>query len=159
MKTQAFRTLIVATAAVAALSVAACSQKADEANTAALTLFAALETGSPQSEFGEYEARYAELIGKFDALRQRALTRQIPPLAERLTRLSIVRDLCSSESDPSACVNTSPASLEQVLTLIRRMRDTHRRPGGLAPDIVQTFRDSYNVAIAQALTVENALKR
>ena len=131
----------------------------DEANTAALTLFAALETGSPQSEFGEYEARYAELIGKFDALRQRALTRQIPPLAERLTRLSIVRDLCSSESDPSACVNTSPASLEQVLTLIRRMRDTHKRPGGLAPDIVQTFRDSYNVAIAQALTVENALKR
>ena len=131
----------------------------DEANTTALTLFAALETGSPQSEFGEYDDRYAELIGKFDALRQRALARQIPPLAERLTRLSIVRDLCDSESDPSACVNTSPASLDEVLKLLRRMRDAHNGPGGLAPDIVQTFRDSYNVAIAQALTVENALKR
>ena len=131
----------------------------DEANTSALTLFAALETGSPQSEFGEYEERYAELIGTFDALRQRALTRQIPPLAARLSRLSIVNSLCNSESDPTGCVNTSPASLEEVLRLLRRMRDTHNGANGLAPDIVQVFRDSYNVAIAQALTVENALKR
>ena len=131
----------------------------DEANAAALTLFASVETGSPQSEYGEYEERYAQLIGTFDALRQRAMNRQIPPLTERLSRLSIVRDYCNSESDPTGCLNASPASLESALTLLRRMRDTHNSPSGLAPDIVQAFRDSYNVAIAQALTVENALKR
>lgn len=131
----------------------------DKANTTALTLFAAVESGSPTSEFGKYEDRYAELIGTFDALRQRALNRQIPPLAKRLSKLSIVRDFCNSESDPTGCLNASPASLDEVLKLLRRMRDTHKSPSGLAPDIVQVFRDSYNVAIAQALTVENALKR
>jgi hypothetical protein len=131
----------------------------DKANTTALTLFAAVESGSPTSEFGKYEDRYAELIGTFDALRQRALNRQVPPLAKRLSRLSIVRDYCNSESDPTACLNASPASLEEVLKLLRRMRDQHKGPSGLAPDIVQIFRDGYNVAIAQALTVENALKR
>ena len=47
----------------------------------------------------------------------------------------------------------------QRLSLLRRMRDVHRSSSGLAPDIVTAFRDSYNVAIAQALFVENALKR
>jgi hypothetical protein len=130
----------------------------DEANTAALTLFAAVESGSPATEFGEYEERYAELIGTFDALRQRAMSRQVPALADRLSRLGIVRDLCDSESDPSACVNTSPASLERVLQVLREMRDRHRS-GGLAIDVVELFRTDYRTAVAQALTVENALKR
>ena len=130
----------------------------DESNTRALTLFASLESGSPASEFEQHEQRYAELIGTFDALRQRAQTRQIPPLAKRLSSLRIAQSFCNSEADPTGCVNASPASLGQVLSLLRRMRNTHRA-SGLAPDIVNVFRDSYNVAIAQALTVENALQR
>jgi len=130
-----------------------------EANTAALTLFAALESGSPPSEFAEYEDRYAELIGKFDALRQRALTRQIPPLAKRISSIRTVASFCDSEDNPTSCLNASPDSLKSVLALLRRMSNQHNTGSGLAPDIVETFRDSYNAAITPALTVENALKR
>jgi hypothetical protein len=130
----------------------------DQANTQALTLFASVESGSPASEFGDYEDRYATLIGTFDALRQRAANRQIPPLAARLSKVRIVRDFCNSESDPAGCVNVSPASLDRVLQVLRRMRDRHRS-NGLAEDTVGLFRTDYNTAIAQALTVENALKR
>jgi hypothetical protein len=131
----------------------------DDANTAALTLFASVEDGSPQSEFAGYEERYAQLIGKFEALHQRAVNRQIPPLAARISRLSIVRDYCNSDSDPTACVNASPASLLRVLAVIRRMREQHGSARGLAADIVGLFRNDYNTAVAQAITVENALKR
>jgi hypothetical protein len=130
----------------------------DATNTQALTLFASLENGSPASEFGGYEQRYAELIGRFEALRQRALTRQVPPLARRLSSLRIAQSFCNSENDPTACVNASPSSLQEVLSLLRRMRDRHRS-SGIEGDTVAVFRASYDVAIAQALTVENALRR
>jgi len=130
----------------------------DQANTEALTLFAAVESGSPASKFSDFEEGYAALIGKFDALRQRASNRQIPPLAARLSRLSIVQDYCNTDADPTGCVNASPASLERVLQVLRRMRDRHRS-NGLEADVVNLFRTDYNTAIAQALTVENALKR
>lgn len=129
-----------------------------ESNAEALTLFASVETGSPASEFDDYDERYAELIGGFEALRQRAATRQIPPLARRLSSLPSIAAVCVSESDPTRCVNASPVSLQEVLTLLRAMRDTHRS-SGLAVDTVARFRDGYDTAIAQALTVENALKR
>jgi len=130
----------------------------DQANTEALTLFAAVEGGSPASKFSEYEERYAELIGKFDALHQRAASRQIPPLAKRLSKVNIVRDFCNSETDPTGCVNVSPAALDRVLMVLRKMRDKHRS-SGLASDGVELSRGDYDSAIAQALTVENALKR
>lgn len=133
-------------------------QGLDQTNAQTLTLFAELETGSPASQFDTYAPRYAALIGQFDALRQQAMARQIPPLARRLASLKLVERICRTDSDPTACVNTSPASLEQILSNLRRMRDTHRS-AGLQPDIVALFRGGYDPAIAQALTVEAALKR
>lgn len=133
----------------------------DQANTEALTLFAAVETGSPAAKFPDYEQRYATVIGKFEALQQRASNRQIPPLAARLSRLGPVQSICTAENDPNRCVNTSPASLLRVLEVLRRMRDQHRSTGLTAGDRgnVVLFRTDYDTAIAQAITVENALKR
>jgi hypothetical protein len=131
----------------------------DEANTAALTLFAGLEGGSPQSEFNEYQGRYAEVIGQFDALRQRALTRQIPPLARRISSMRAIAAFCNAADNPTSCLNASPASLQSAIDLLGQMRDRHRSASGLAADLVPTFRDSYYAAITPALTVENALKR
>lgn len=132
----------------------------NEANSAALTLFASVESGSPKERFADYEHSYAEVIGKFDALQQRADNRQIPPLASRLSKLKIVKDYCNSETDPNGCVNVSPASLKVVLKTLRMMRDTHRdNPLGLEKDNVDLFKRQYDTAVAQALTVENALKR
>lgn len=130
----------------------------DKANTQTLTLFAAVESGSPTSKFSDYEQNYSELIGTFEALRQRAESRQIPPLAKRISSIRPVQDFCKSETDPTGCVNASPASLKQVAEVLRKMRDRHRS-NGLQPDVVGLFRTDYNTAIAQALTVENALKR
>lgn len=131
----------------------------DGANRSALTLFAAVESGSPQAEFDQFKPRYAELIGTFDALRQRAAARPIPPLAARMSKLRIVRDFCDSESDPAGCVNASPLSLQRVLEVLRTMRDRHGSARGLAPDTVDLFRTDYKTAIEQALVVETALKR
>jgi hypothetical protein len=130
----------------------------NQANIETLTLFAALEGGSPHSKFSDYEDRYAAVIGTFEALRQRAAGREIPPLAARLSRLGPIQRICTTATDPTACVNASPSSLGEVLSVLRQMRDTHRLRD-LASDDVDNFRNAYNPAIAQALTVENALKR
>lgn len=129
-----------------------------EANEDALTLFALVEEGSPKEDFAQLEERYASLIGRFDALRQRASTRYIPPLAARMKELSIVRNYCNSESDPNGCVNASPASLGELIATLKRMRTLHRERG-LDPGAVTAFRNRYDIQIDQALTVENALKR
>jgi hypothetical protein len=130
----------------------------DKTNQEALTLFAAVEGGSPKEKFGEYEENYAAVIGGFDALRQRAVSRQIPPLAARISKLSIVRQVCDSKNDPAGCLNVSPASLDRVLQVLRQMRDLHRS-SGLNDDLIRPFRRDYQTAMGQVLTIENALKR
>jgi hypothetical protein len=130
----------------------------NQTNTATLTLFATLESGSDKSSFPQFEQRYAEAIGATEALRQRAAGRAVPPLAARLSKLKIVHEVCSSGDDPAACVNTSPASLGRVLEDLRKLRDTHRTKG-LASDTVDLIQRDYNTAMGQALAVENALKR
>lgn len=130
----------------------------DAANTQALTLFAAVESGATAEKFADYEQTYSEVIGTFDALRQRAANRQVPPLAKRLSETKIVSEFCNAREDPTGCVNVSPASLDRVLAVLRQMRDRHRR-AGLQTETVDLFRRDYSTAIAQALTVENALKR
>lgn len=130
----------------------------DETNTEALTLFASLEGGSPKDKYPDFAEKYSETIGNFDALQQRASNRQVPPLAKRIARQKIVRDFCNSATDPTSCLNVTPQSLGVVLSQLRRMRDRHKA-SGLEPDTVQLFRANYDTAIAQVLTVENALKR
>ena len=130
----------------------------DQANKETLTLFAAVESGSPKEKFSDYEDRYATLIGTFDALRERAASRQVPPLAARLSKMKFVQGFCNSDSNPASCVNVSPLSHAQVLKDLRQMRDTHRS-SGLEPSTVVSFRNDYETAVGQALTVENALKR
>jgi len=130
----------------------------NDANTEALTLFAQVESGSPADEFPSYARDYAREIGKFGALRQRAQSRYVPPLASRLAEKKIIRDFCASESNPTGCLNASPESIGEILSGLRTMRDLHRQRG-LENGAVVAFRNRYDIQIDQALTVENALKR
>ncbi len=130
----------------------------NDANTEALTLFAQVESGSTAEEYREYARNYAVLIGKFGALRQRAQSRYVPPLASRLAEKKIVRDFCASETNPNGCLNASPESIGEILANLRQMRDLHRQRG-LEAGAVVAFRNRYDIQIDQALTVENALKR
>ena len=129
-----------------------------DANTEALTLFAQVENGSTAEEYSEYARDYAVLIGKFGALRQRAQSRYVPPLAGRLAEKKIIRDFCASETNPNGCLNASPESIGEILSNLRQMRDLHRQRG-LEAGAVIAFRNRYDIQIDQALTVENALKR
>ncbi|QJB70006.1 hypothetical protein [Parasphingorhabdus halotolerans] len=130
----------------------------DDANVAALTLFANLEEGSPTEEFTDYKNDYARLIGKFEALRQRANARAVPPLASKLAKKNIMPTFCRPENNPAECLNASPKSMAEIVSNLRVMRAFHKTRG-LVPDAVADFRNRYDTQIDQALTVENALKR
>lgn len=127
-------------------------------NVAALTLFAALEGGSDQDEFSEFADDYAETIGAFEALRQRAETRPIPPLASRLDGVGFISDICNAQQDANECVNASPAAIGTVVSTLQIMRRQHR-DDGLPADIVGLFKNQYMGAIRRALFVEQALDR
>lgn len=127
-------------------------------NVATLTLFAELEGGSPASAYAAHAEDYAALIGRFEALRQRARARYVPPLAAELARKKAFESFCRGEGNATACLNVAPESIGEILSTLRMMRDTHSA-GGLDPGAVKLFRGRYDIEIDQALTVEQALKR
>lgn len=134
----------------------------EKANTETLTLFASVAEGSTKAEFGEYKERYAEIIGQFDALRMRADSRYVPPLAARLAKNKMFQSVCggnrTGSQSPTECLNASPESLRLVIETMSEMRDLHRKDG-FGASYARDQRDEYETRIDQALTVENALKR
>lgn len=133
------------------------------ANKDALTLFAKVESGSTKAEFATLSGDYANVIASFEALRQRADSRQIPPLASRLTKMKFFAEFCDQHNDPNSCLNATSSSLTALVATLRRLRDDHRGvnggAGGLSEEHVAHLRSSYDQKIHQALTVETALKR
>lgn len=127
-------------------------------NVDALTLFAALEGGSDQANFSEFADDYAETIGAFEALRQRAETRPIPRLASRLDQVSFISDICNAQVDANECINASPAAIGTVVSTLQTVRRRHR-DDGLPADLVELFKGQYMAAIRRALFVEQALER
>lgn len=127
----------------------------DSANEETMAVFASLSEGSAQSEYPQYKERYSAVIGKYSALKQRAATRQMPPLSKQLNKVKFVSDKCS---DPTSCVNTSPQSIESVIENLKLVQTTHRKIG-LDPDVLEGFERRHVIVIQQALFVERALKR
>ncbi len=130
----------------------------DAGNEEALTLFASLSGGSDQSKYPEYKERYSKVIGKFTALKLRAQTRQVPPLAKQLKKINFVSNLCDVRNDAVSCVNTSPEAIDQVVMQLKQMQKTHQE-SGLAEDLVVGFETNFITALQQALFVERALER
>ncbi|MEM8695555.1 MAG: hypothetical protein AAGE05_05985 [Pseudomonadota bacterium] len=132
-------------------------EKLDTLNEDTFVLLSALENGSSAEEFEDYEPRYNELIGRFDALRVRTETRHVPTLANRLPVISGL-ELCRTDDNPTACLNTSPAALRDVASQLRTLRDRHRA-NGLESGNVALARGAIEIGLEQATTVENALER
>jgi hypothetical protein len=91
------------------------------------------------------------------------MARSVPPLAEtivpRLSEASVLQKVCTEEGmDPTACINSSPRTIQTIVNDLSKMRDTHRDQG-LQVDIVEIFKNSYETSIEAVLTVETALKR
>jgi len=129
-----------------------------ETNTAALKLFADVETGSDATEFPDYRDDYATAIAAFEGLRLRADARPIPPLADRISKMPFLSSVCDPAQAPAQCLNATGNALKEVVDVLRTMRDRHRTQG-LSPDAVQLLRGRYDQEIHQALTVETALDR
>jgi len=154
---------------VAAIFLAGCSVKLvpsydrtiveglTEANRETLELFAAVSNGAPGETFGEREPKYNELIGAFDALRLQADARPVPrPLVLQWFGLGTPDGKQPEEIEKLQ--NPTPGILEEVRETLIRMRETDRG-GRLSATLVTGFKNSYELSIDQALTVEKALER
>ena len=127
----------------------------DKANEETLTIFASLAGGSDKSDYDDYKERYSKAIGAFTALRQRAETRQLPPLTKRLEKVNFVSAACPQIND---CVNTSPDAIQRVIENLKTLQNRHLN-SGIPPDLVNGFETRHQTAIQQALFVERALER
>lgn len=130
------------------------------ANEQTLVLFASVANGSSVSEFAPIAGQYDQIIGKFDALRIRAASRDVPTtaltLGAKLGLLSSLQAICPDS--PTDCINASPSSLKTIVDILGEMRTQHER-SGLPSDIVAIFKLTYETSVQQALTVEMALVR
>ena len=126
-------------------------------NEQTLVHFAAVSLGVKSANFGEREATYNSLIGKFDALRIQVLSRPTPqPMLARL--LGIGASGASKPDDIEVFAAPTAKILVKVIGTLIKMRDTDRDIG-LSSFIVEGFKRSYEASIDQALTYEKALER
>ena len=133
----------------------------DDANKQALTLFSAVEGGSPAASFPRLEDRYHAVIGAFGALKARAETRPEPVLgqrfAARVARVPGMAGLCEGVEDGKSCAWVTPRAIGEAIETLSKMRDRHRERG-LGAGVVAALKGNYEIAVEQALTVEGALK-
>lgn len=116
-----------------------------EANEEAQTLFAGASGGASRSTFSRREPAYNAVIGKLQATHLSASVRPFP-------------------AAPAAFGEVAPTqaptvdSLTAAAETITEMRNTDQR-SGLTPMLVEGFKRSFDISIAQALTYEKALQR
>jgi hypothetical protein len=139
-------------------------QSLSDLNAKALTLFSSLSAGGTTTDFPKYEAQYNELIGGFSADRMALAMRPTPPAGQRLFGGRPVSAICGKDVAPEDCLNTTPHNLDQIIALLTKMRDVHRKRG-LPTEIVSGFngqggfRGQYQIEITRVLTIEAALQR
>ncbi|WP_138472187.1 hypothetical protein [Poseidonocella sp. HB161398] len=128
----------------------------DSTNQTTLILFSALSQGASADEFSRFQGQYDAAIGQFDALRIRADARETPPLSRKaIENIQLFPEFCGMDD---GCVNPTPGILETLLSTLRQMRNTHRSRG-LPADKVALFKNDYEIAITQALNVEQSFNR
>lgn len=132
-------------------------RKVDDLNGKTLALFAAVEDGSPRSDYSKFERDYNDLIGGFEGAIIQAKARDIPALGQRLARSARFQKMCKSE-DATACLDGTPTDLTAVTDGLRVMRNTHK-DSGLDDGLVELFKADYELSINAVLTIESALER
>ena len=131
--------------------------KVDDLNGKTLALFAAVEDGSPRSNFDKFERDYNNLIGGFEGAIVQAKARDIPAMGQKLARSSRFKKICKVP-DATACLDTTPNDLAAITDGLRVMRNSHR-DSGLDDGLVELFKADYELSINAVLTIESALER
>ncbi len=134
---------------------------ADGLNTSsidAMTLFATMSSGTKAQDFATRADRYANLIGKLDAL---ALAAGARPLPKNKVTDSINRFLekrgASVLSDDDA-TPPSAYAIRQISATLSKMRDTDQKQGVTAYEVI-AFKGQASIYFDQAITYENFLQR
>lgn len=123
------------------------------ANRDAQILFEAVRTTPDEDGYAQLSGDYNDVIGRLEAVRQRAAARPVPPLPARLEE--VVERACGESV--ASCQSASPSSLSTAIRELRMMRERHVA-GALPSTAVPLFKDSFDLAMARALTVEAALR-
>jgi hypothetical protein len=125
-------------------------------NEQTLILFASISSGASRASFSAREPNYDSIIGKFDALRLQAMARPTP----QPWLLKAFGSSPKQESDASDHLKSpTPDIINTIKTLLTRMREQDKA-GTLTAEVVNgLYKNSYELAIIQALTYENALQR
>ncbi|SDX37816.1 hypothetical protein [Thiocapsa roseopersicina] len=120
------------------------------ANTQAMTLFAAFSAGAKQDQFAAYKDRYDGLIGSLHALEMQIHARPAPA-----TPLRLAADFSRDEVDASG---PPVEPIQGMARTITTTRDVHGA-NGLTATEVEAMRRQWMIYADQALTYEAYLER
>lgn len=125
-------------------------------NTEAMEFFASVSGGTQKDTFDERKERYANLIGRFDALEIQAKARPVPK--NKIT--DKINDLLSKGgvSIPDDSEIPSATAMGAISATLVKMRDTDQKQGLTATE-VWAFKSQVSIYLDQALTYESFLER
>lgn len=127
-------------------------------NTASMTLFASLATGTKPGDFGKRADKYSELIGKLDSLAILAASRPVPKnhvtdaINNALSKRGVAPVVDDGSTPPSA------HAIRKISETIAKMRDTDMKQGVTATEVM-AFKGQSAIYFDQAITYENFLLR
>jgi hypothetical protein len=125
-------------------------------NTDAMEFFASACKGTIKESFDQRVAKYAYLIGHFDALEIQAKARPVPK--NRVT--DKINDVLSKRGVPIPDDSETPSAtaMGKISVTFAKMRDTDQKQG-LTPFEVEAFKRQVSIYMDQALTYESFLER
>lgn len=125
-------------------------------NTNAMEFFAFVCKGTQKDSYEQREAKYAYLIGHFDALVIQAKARPVP----RNKVTDKINDVLSKRGVPIPDDSETPSAtaMGKISLTFAKMRDTDQKQG-LTPTEVEAFKGQVSIFMDQALTYESFLER
>ncbi len=136
----------------------AVSDALNAANTETMTLFASLNAGVQKYDFPTRADRYAQVIGKLDALALSANARPVPknPSVDKVN--AALDKLIPASANDSDVRIPSVFAIRKISEAIAKMRDTDMKQGLTAYEVI-AFKQEVSIYFDQALTYENFLQR
>nr|WP_315486702.1 hypothetical protein [uncultured Undibacterium sp.] len=124
----------------------------------AMTLFAAISSGTKAQNFATRADRYANLIGRLDALALAAGARPLPKnkVTDSINQFLEKRGTAVLSDDDAT--PPSAHAIRQISVTLSKMRDTDQKQGITAYEVI-AFKGQASIYFDQAITYENFLQR
>jgi hypothetical protein len=134
-------------------------------NEDAMTLFASVSSGAPQSTYPRRQATYDGLIGQLDAVRIQ-IDARLSPSPPLFVTTMLSQSISAGSPTSNAGASAVPAmpdvptlgSVNTMIHTITSMRDRDSKRG-LTPMLAEGFKARFEPSIEQALVYEKALIR